>query len=129
MNRADGSLQFAVNNKRYNIKRSHFAYFMLTDKIADIIIHLNGDKTDNRFWNLKAVPWEYKLQNQTTQGFIRLPNGKFGAQVSYTENGKRINKWLGCFETKEEARQRYLEEKERIHLEFLKDKFTFKEKL
>lgn len=124
----NGDLRFFVDKRSYRVKKWHFAYYMLTDKVADLIIHLNGDKTDNRFWNLKAVPWERKLQNQSCQGFIRLANGKFGAQVSYTdEEGRRRNKWLGCFKTKDEAKRKYLEEKKRIHLEFSMDEFRFKE--
>lgn len=126
MKRNDGNIHFVVDRKSYSIKRSHLAYYLLTDQVADLIIHINGDKDDNRFWNLKAVPWEYKLQNQACQGFIKLSNGKFGAQVSYTENGRRKMKWLGCFTTKEEAKRKYLEEKKKIHLEFSMDRFTFK---
>lgn len=69
--------------------------------------HINQDKLDNRFCNLRLVALEGNARNKPLRkdnttgstGVTELPNGKF--RVRICNNGKRIS--VGCFDTYREA--------------------------
>ncbi|TAN09525.1 MAG: HNH endonuclease [Chitinophagaceae bacterium] len=70
------------------------------------IDHINGDRHDNRWANLRAANSSQNMQNQRgAKGASRhKPSGTW--QSSIKINGKTI--WLGKFPTFEEARAAYL---------------------
>ena len=72
----------------------------------DRVDHINQDRTDNRLTNLR---WSNATLNgwnsDKTKGYYRRPSGRFQAQIRF--EGVLI--YLGCFDTEEEARARYLE--------------------
>ena len=85
------------------------------------IDHINGNRTDNRIANLRAVTRGGNMQNQrrahasNTSGLLGVyykpKNKKWAAQIQ--ANKKRMN--LGLFKTAEEAHTAYLKAKRELH--------------
>ena len=84
------------------------------DNLKLQIDHINRIRTDNRIENLRIVTHQQNQFNQSnTKGYyFRKDRNKY--QVEIKVNG--IKKSLGCFDTKEEAREKYLQEKELLHI-------------
>ncbi len=81
--------------------------------------HLNGDASDNRLANLRDVPQEVNQQNQRRAN-ADSKTGLLGAsprgprfQAAITTQGDR--RYLGLFDTAEEAHQAYLTAKRQLH--------------
>jgi hypothetical protein len=83
------------------------------------IDHIDGDRTNNRFANLRDVPQGINLQNRRAAqpnnklgllGVVQRGN-RFSAQI--TLNRKSIP--LGVFDTPKEAHEAYLKKKREIH--------------
>jgi hypothetical protein len=79
------------------------------------IDHINGQRRDNRWANLRAASSSQNMQNQrgVKGAYSHKPSGTW--QSSIKVNGKTI--WLGKFPTFEEARAAYLAAK-KIHHPF-----------
>lgn len=83
------------------------------------IDHINGIRDDNRIANLRAATRAENMHNRrkphsnTTSGYLGVSRyrGKFMAQIKL--DGK--SKFLGLFDTPEEAHAVYLEAKRRLH--------------
>jgi hypothetical protein len=106
----------------HNIKRlaHRLAWFYVTGEMPiNHIDHINGDKTDNRFSNLRQVTRFGNLQNIRTAtkankiGLLGVSahQGKWRTQIM--ANGQRIR--VSGFNTPEEAHQKYLELKRKYH--------------
>ena len=107
-----------ISKKRYYAHRLVWLY--VTGVLPEgVIDHINGDKTDNRFENLRDISNKLNLQNRrtanknTTTGILGVGNasgGRFKARICI--DGRRI--FLGRFSTIEEAQSAYLDAK-RVH--------------
>ena len=85
------------------------------------IDHINGDRTDNRFLNLRDIPRQANNQNihrpfkTNKTGFLGVDfdkrNNRYRASIRH--NGS--NRTLGRFDTPEEAHEVYLNAKRRLH--------------
>lgn len=115
-----GYRQIRVNNRRYAAHRLAFLW-MTGEWPKQVVDHINGDKDDNRWTNLRDVSQGVNCQNirapnrKNTTGFLGVsmePSGRFSARVYL--NRKPI--YLGTFDTAEEAHQEYVKAK-RIHHE------------
>ena len=106
----------------HNVKRlaHRLAWFYVTGNMPDgHIDHINGNKLDNSFANLRQVTRFENLQNMrkaTKANKIGLlgvsaHQGKWRAQIM--ANGKRIR--ASGFDTPEQAHQKYLELKRMYH--------------
>ena len=72
------------------------------------IDHINGIRTDNRIENLRLVTHQQNQCNRlNVKGYRPLKSGRY--QVTITEKGNR--KYLGTFESEEEATEAYLQAK------------------
>ena len=116
-NRKAGSIVGSKNNEGYlsvfhkgKSYKVHRIIYLLTHKMCpDVIDHINGIKNDNRPENLRAASlsdnrYNSAIQNNNTSGIKgvhKLKNGT-GYQASITHNKKR--KFLGLFQTIEEAK-------------------------
>ena len=84
-----------------------------------LIDHINGDKADNRIANLRDVFADGNSQNvrkpnsRNKSGFMGVIWFQNKWRASMSVNGK--SKWLGDYNTPEEAHQVYLEAKRRYH--------------
>ena len=76
------------------------------------IDHIDGDKLNNRFSNLRDVPQQINLQNQRGSGLgTSLKKGKYRANIGL--NG--VTYHLGTFATQDEAHDAYLSAKRLFH--------------
>lgn len=108
-------ISFSSESKKYLLHRL-IGYLFLGLNIDDRtqeIDHINHIKNDNRVENLRIVTsYENKLNTtRIIKGYNKFRD-KFEAKINV--NGNRIR--LGLFETEEEARQAYLDAKQKYHL-------------
>jgi len=97
-------------------------FYVMGDWPKGEIDHINGNKFDNRFCNLRDVPHATNTQNiraphkrNVTSGFlgVRRRHGAAWFNASISVNRKHHN--LGRFDTAEEAHAAYLEAKRKLH--------------
>lgn len=104
-----------INNNKFELLGHQFAWYCVYGNCdTDHLDHINGIKDDNRISNLRAVN---SMQNQWNRNdmkgyFFRKDIQKYKAQIQV--NGKR--KFIGHFNTEEEARTAYLQAKEKYHI-------------
>jgi hypothetical protein len=88
---------------------------------ADMIDHINGDKADNRIENLRQVNNRLNMQNLrqarrgTASGLLgvsRHPGDRWTAGIRLADGTR---KYLGIFDTPEEAHEVYLTAKRKLH--------------
>lgn len=106
-----GYLRVMINYTAWSIHR--LVYFLETDTWPEIIDHINGDKTDNRFGNLKSSDARKNMQNMYLHREGKLVGTHFAKNVGRWRSLIRINKkliHLGLFDTELEAHQRYVQE-------------------
>ena len=104
--------------RTYRAHRLAWLYVMGEFPSSDID-HINGDRLDNRWANLRVVAKVENSQNlrrataRSSTGLLGVypSRGQFGARI--TVNGKRV--FLGIHPTAEGAHSAYLEAKRRLH--------------
>ena len=87
------------------------------------IDHINGNKLDNRICNLRDVNCKTNCENSIVpKGSNKYRGvtfdkrkGKFDARII----NNRVLKYLGSFDTAEQARDAYLDAKIKIHVGFV----------
>lgn len=119
-----GYINLEINGKHYAAHR--LIWFYVTGSMPTTQIdHINGNRSDNRFENLReATHGQNRANSKTTnkhglKGVRRIPWMKDTDrcwQASITHNKKVI--YLGCFHTKEEAHMAYCDASKRLHGEF-----------
>jgi len=103
-----------VNKKQYKLFGHQFAWYCEYKECVEMLDHINRIKTDNRICNLRAVTNQqnqFNLSKAKGYTFIKKYN-KYQSQI--TTNQKI--KYLGWFNTEEEARQAYLAAKQIYHV-------------
>jgi len=116
-----GYLGIAIEYKRYYAHRLAWLY-MTGELPKKYIDHLNGNKSDNRFLNLREATNSENQQNQkraktsNISGFlgVSLTKEKNKYRSRIVTKGKQIV--IGIFDTPEEAHEKYLEAKRKLHL-------------
>lgn len=101
--------------KKIDVLAHRLAWFLETGEIPDVIDHINGIKTDNRFCNLRNTTQQKNLwnRNDIVKGYCWNKQAKKW-QVSIKINKK--SKYLGLYNTEEEAHQVYLDAKKIYHI-------------
>ena len=112
--------------QKKSLRAAIVAWAWMTGEWPDAVIdHINGDKRDDRWTNLRlATPAENNankgMQKNNTSGFkgvVWLKNeGKWRAMLQRRRGEKGI--YLGMFETAEEAHAAYVAEVRRVYGEF-----------
>lgn len=120
LHKASGYTRICIDGKRHYAHRLAWLY-MTGVMPKNLIDHINGDRSDNRFCNLREATIQQNNQNQkisqkgNKSGFLgvsfKKATGKYKARVQ--ANGK--NKFLGYFVTPEEASKAYIEAKRIYH--------------
>lgn len=108
----NGYVLLSIDNRKYYAQR--IAWIIERGPIPDgmVIDHINGNGLDNRIDNLRVACKRVnalntvKIRNNKTglTGVVALPSGRFMAQRN--DMGKK--RYLGSFDTAEEAHQAYL---------------------
>ena len=95
------------------VYKAHNADWDYTDTSNNNIIdHINNNSLDNRIENLRILTAQQNQFNTKAKGYCwSNKNKKWRAQIMINYK----NKFLGHFETKEEAHQAYLNAKELYH--------------
>lgn len=107
-------LSFTENKKQYYLQGHQFAWYWVYKECVEQIDHINRIKNDNRICNLRAVTHQ---QNNFNRGNVKGYSwqndvNKYRADIRL--NNKTI--YLGLYNTEQEARNAYLEAKEKYHV-------------
>jgi hypothetical protein len=114
----DGYLQLSIARCRCYAHR--IAWILMTGSWpSGQIDHINGDRADNRFANLRDVDQHTNMQN-IRNAPISATSGVLGASPSYGRFRACIRvdgrfKHLGRFDTAEEAHHAYVSAKRKYH--------------
>jgi hypothetical protein len=110
-----------VNFKRRQLLAHRLAWLLMTGEWPKHFLdHINRDKTDNRWANLREASSVENAQNMgrkacNRSGYIgvyfKQSTQKFCAQIR--SGGKRV--WLGAYATPHEAGAAYMAAKARLH--------------
>lgn len=104
-----------IDGRTYQVSRLIWIMMTGSDPLDKSIDHIDGDKHNNRWVNLRLVEHYQNMMNkkrrkrkgiQLPTGVHSTQNGKFAA-IGCIKNCK--TRWLGTFETVEEAHKAYLE--------------------
>ncbi|WP_186390558.1 HNH endonuclease [Citrobacter freundii] len=128
-----GSKAGSINNQGYLVigicgkyYQSHRLAFLLMTKEYpgddELVDHINGITSDNRWCNLRIVSHEENMQNMRKPMVSNKSSGLLG--VSWCSSVKKwraeisikgVSKYLGVYSSKEEAHRIYLEAKRKLH--------------
>ena len=118
---SSGYAVIGLRTKTYYAHR--LAWFLSTGNWPENQIdHINGERADNRFVNLRQATNKDNCQNKRSAigvdkenrllgAYFHRPSGKFLAMIGV--DGK--SKYLGYFDTKEQEHQAYLSVKRKLH--------------
>jgi len=110
---ADGYRAVMINRKRYYSHRLIYMYHSGEITKGLHIDHIDRVKSNNNIENLRLVTHQENHFNRSAKGYyFQKRDNKFQAKIVI--DGKQIS--LGYFDTEEEARNAYLEAKERLHI-------------
>ena len=110
-----------LNRRRYLAHRLAWLY-MTGEWPPEEIDHVNGDRADNRWANLRLASKSQNMANAPAKksnklgmrGVFKTRNGRYQAQITVNRQVKH----LGTFNTPEEARAAYLKASRQGHGEF-----------
>jgi hypothetical protein len=102
-----------LNKKSYHLLAHNFAWYCINKECVEEIDHINRIRNDNRICNLRAV-------NKNQNKWNRLVNKGYYFDKKKQKWKSRISVYkqcifLGCFNTEQEARNAYLQAKEKYH--------------
>jgi len=100
--------------KTYYLSGHHFAWYWANGNVEiDTIDHINRNEADNRICNLRNVTQQQNTWNTKSKGYYyHKQSKKYMARIAL--NNKQL--YLGCYDTPEEARQAYLNAKQKYHV-------------
>lgn len=109
----EGYVTIGVDGKYYPAHRLAWLY-MTGEWPKYSIDHINGERSDNRWGNLRDVPTSINNQNRrNVKGFSYDKYSVRHWRVRIRFGGKKLH--IGTYETQEEAHAAYLEAKRRLH--------------
>jgi hypothetical protein len=102
------------STKVKNLVIHQFAWYLINKEIVEQLDHINGVRDDNRICNLRSVTSQQNNWNRKkAKGYSWYKNyNKWVAQIMV--NGKNIH--LGYFHNEEEAKEAYLNAKQKYHV-------------
>lgn len=122
-----GYMRLMINRKTYTFHRLAFLY-MKGKFPKDQVDHKDRNKTNNAFSNLRECTPSENSRNRGLSsnnstgctGVIKVKN-KFQAQIHINENGSKKSKYLGTYDSLEEAAAAYQITAKNEHGEFYKE--------
>ena len=116
-----GYIAISVDGCKYLAHRLALFYVLGRWPDGDVD-HINGNVSDNRFANLRAISHAANLQNMRRPRADNKTSGMLGVSLDRSRGLWRaqitvrgVNKFIGRFKTKERAYAAYLETKRRLH--------------
>lgn len=114
-----GYVRIDIDGQRYQAHR--LAFIWMNGTSPECVDHINLNRSDNRWSNLRAATKAQNNQNAGTRrdnklgikGVVQKPNGKFTTQV--TCNGKTVSR---TFNTLDEAKSFAVSKRIEMHGEF-----------
>jgi hypothetical protein len=108
------NISFRINDFKGFLLGHHYGWFMTYGNVDfEMLDHINQIKTDNRISNLRIVTNQENQFNTKAKGYCWHKHvKKWMSRIQL--NGKLIN--LGYFTTEEEAREAYLNAKNKLHI-------------
>lgn len=105
----------------YRDRAHRLAWLYVHGKMPNVIDHINGNRIDNRWCNLRNVTQQENVQNyraipkHNSTGYLGVSYYKAGKKFSacVSNNYKKIH--LGYFDNPEVAHQAYLTAKRKLH--------------
>ena len=112
--KATGYWQVSYRTKRYLLHRLIWIWLGKNLDLNMEIDHINRNRTDNKIENLRQVPRKINRKNRKAE-FVcfHKTTGKWRAYLAKNNNGQK--KYIGYYETKENALQAVKEYHERGH--------------
>lgn len=115
-----GHLKICISGYRYYAHR--IAWFFVTGDQPNVIDHINGDPSDNRFCNLRNCTQAENMMNHGCKtnksglpcGVTVTPAGRYRARIEH--NGQVFR--MGMFSTAEQAEAAYLNKRSELFKEF-----------
>lgn len=116
-----GYLKIQFNGKK--IKGHRLAYILMGEEVPDVVDHIDGDPSNNKWDNLRGCTtaenqWNSKLSKINTSGFKGVsyfkPRGTWIARL--TVDKKRTT--IGYYKTPEEANEALIKYREEQHGSF-----------
>jgi hypothetical protein len=106
-------ITMAVNNKTISLLAHQFAWYMVNKECVKEIDHINGLRHDNRICNLRSVTHQQNNwnRNKSKGYYYNKREQKWKSQIKI--NNKTIG--LGTYNIEQEARNAYLQAKEKYH--------------
>jgi hypothetical protein len=97
-------IEVRVNSKVYKIYAHRFAWYVVYNKLPDLIDHIDRVKCNNKISNLRNASTSINQLNRNSKGyyFYKTKN-KFRAKIMMNRKFKH----LGYFEKEEEAKECY----------------------
>jgi hypothetical protein len=122
---ANGYIEIHVDRVSYLAHRVAFVW--MTGLLPKMVDHINGDKLDNRWANLRDVSYQVNVENKASPqtrsktGFLGVNEykGRFRAMIGH--NGR--NYYSPTFDTPQEARAAYVAMKKLLHKGFVESRF------
>lgn len=106
-------LAFRNGKKSYNILAHQFIWYVANKEVAELIDHINQNKSDNRISNLRSANHSINAQNKNdAKGYSKYKE-KWRARIKI--NQKDII--LGFFDNEDDARKAYLNAKKIYHIQ------------
>lgn len=113
-----GYVHGGIDRVVYKLHRLIYIYFHGDIPDGMEIDHRNGNRVDNKIENLRCLSHQMNMFNQTkAKGWTKHRN-KFQSEIKLP-TGER--KFLGTFNTKEEASTAYFNEKQRVWLAYMEE--------
>lgn len=109
LNRGGGYFSVKHNGKWIALHR-----YITNAKDNQVVDHINRLKNDNRRSNLRVCDSTSNNRNRVAKGYQTTPGGKYRAHIQV--NKKQMH--IGCYDTKEEAKQAYIREHVKHFKEF-----------
>ena len=115
-----GYLRFKFKGNNYSCHRA--IYYLHTGKLPEVVDHIDGNTLNNKIENLRAATKSDNKANskphkgRSTKGAYRLKSGKYMSVIQK----EGVRKYLGVFDTEEEAAMEYAKAAPHIHGEFAK---------
>lgn len=103
-----------VDSKIITTQAHRFAFYCMTGRLPNgCIDHINMNRSDNRWENLREVTHQENCFNTNAKGYyFNKDVGKYQSQIIINKE----NIYLGLHETEEEAHNAYLEAKKVYHV-------------